>query len=142
MDVVGAAASLLTIIEVSLRVAKTAKGLCNDIEGAPLELRDLSTKLQLVHALLQEIVVLRPKLSDGDGEFLSLDFRMTLATALEQTHCVLEQAKKLYRYQGNRVGVRDRLRWALLDKGPVEKVLVQVRHAQGSLMVALQLLQL
>ncbi|KAI9875062.1 MAG: hypothetical protein M1830_008980, partial [Pleopsidium flavum] len=142
MDVVGTAASLITIIDVALRVAKAARNLYEDVEGAPVELRNVSNKLELVHSLLQQLLALRPELRDGAEEFLPLDFRLSLATALEQTSHAIKKANSVCRYRGGKVGVHTRLRWALIEKASMDKALVHLRGAESSLMVALQLLEL
>ncbi len=142
MDVVGTAASLVTILDVALRVTKAARNLAKDIEGAPVELRNVFNKLELVRSLLQQLLALRPELGDRAKEFLPLDFRMSLATALEQTSHAINKASTVCRYRGGRIGVRTRFRWALVEKTSVDKALVQLKGAESSLMLALQLLEL
>ncbi|MCJ1302398.1 hypothetical protein MMC08_005201, partial [Hypocenomyce scalaris] len=85
MDGVSAAASLASLVQVALILPSFAKETYRGIDNAPTELFSVAQNFALVRPLLQDLLKLRPALGGGDEQLLPLDFRMSLAFALEQS---------------------------------------------------------
>ena len=143
MEAAGAGASLIALVETALSVAKTSRDLCKAIHDAPNALRQFSNKLTLVQSLLNELLSLYPRLDESD-QLISPDLRTTLAFALEQSHAACQDLRNAcgYRNSDGEIGIRGRLKWALLEKASTREALERLHGAESTLTLVLQVLKL
>ena len=142
MEAIGAAASVITLIATARNVFNAGREMYEAIEEAPNELRSVFLKAQLVSSTLEQILVLRPRIGDGDAQFLPLDLRIGLALSLQMSHELLQKLKRLCVGTNGRGQMHLRLRWALLEKRAVDKILQQLGNAANDLALVLQVLHM
>lgn len=72
MDGVSAVASVLTVIEVAVKLSSAAWKLTRDIKGAPGELIDLQDELSRCRTIVADVSVTASKYDDGDPDSTAL----------------------------------------------------------------------
>ena len=75
-------------------------------------------------------------------EYIPQHTQFLLMNALEETSIGLRQLQSSFIGTGGRLGVRSRLKWTLVEKGPVETAQKRLETVKCSLMLVLQLLDL
>ena len=140
MEAIGAAASIFTILATARNVFNAGRVLYEAIDEAPNQLRSVSLKAKLVGSILEQVLALRPRMEDGDVQLLPLDLRISLALSLQMSHESLQKLKSLCGGTNERGHLHLRLRWALLEKRAVEKILQQLGDAEKDLVLVLQVL--
>lgn len=142
MEAVGAAAAIAELSGLSLKAGKAAKNLVQSFRNAPAEIIDLHSKLERLHALIQQIDMLCAEIPGTDSHMLlPSEHRMLLSFSLQKTLDSLTNIKSTCGTQAEgSSGLRDRLRWATLDKKKAQRFLQDVRLAESELDIMLQIL--
>lgn len=144
MEAVGAAAALAQLAGLSLQAGKAARSLTKSLLDAPAEITSLVSKVERLRILVAELDSLRTQLPETDGRvLLPLEHRAFLSLGLQKTLDSLGCIKSICDDQGDRShGVRNRLRWASLDKKKAQRLLQEARAAESELDFPLQILSL
>ncbi|KAK7750373.1 hypothetical protein SLS62_007672 [Diatrype stigma] len=146
MEAVGAAAAIAELSGLSLKAGKAAKGLVQSFRHAPAEIVELNSKLERLHALIQQIDMLCAELPAGTDSHMLLppEHRLLLSLNLQRTLDSLTKIKGACAgaqpAEEGYSGLRDRLRWATLDKKKAQRFLQDVRLAESELDIMLQIL--
>lgn len=144
MEAVGGAAAIAELSVLSLKAGKAAKSLVQSIRNAPAEIIELNFKIERLHALLQQIDLLCEDLPGTNPHMLvPPEHWVLLSFGLQKT---LDSLTKMNVNCGAQaegpLGLRDRLRWATLDKKKAQRFLEEVRQAEIDLNTMLHILEL
>ena len=141
MEVLGAVASVSQLIGTLIAVSKSAADLYEDFTDAPKEYQRIKDQLGNLYLRLDEIRSLYNELGDDErlisGQFRSLS-KATLSTVCQ----ALAAVQKALRHTPNDTSLGTRLRWALLDRSTMEKLLARLESAEQGLNSLLQILGL
>lgn len=130
------AAAALTLISAAVLLAKQAIEVLRAIEDSPTELKSLSETVATVPVILRQ-------LNSFDDDFLrDRELCAALRSALSNTETVLQRVKNACYDSGEDFRLRRRLRWALLEKKEVTKLISQLQTAQIGVFIALKPFQL
>ena len=135
MEVIGFAASVITLIETIGVITKTTTTLCRNIHDAPNELAALGVRLLMLQAELEALRYLTTAELD---KILPSTLRLSLLSTLHLGSETLEEILKGCEQSSGRSGLRGRLTWSLLDRSLVAKHLERLRSVEGSLSFLLQ----
>ena len=144
MEVVGALASLVQLVDLALSVAKTSQELYKSYQEAPATSKTVENQRVLLQSVLEGYTHLRPRL-DFDGSnssALPSDSRQMVANALSQVSEALQKLRTAldYREEGNTK--TSRIRWALSKRKAVKEAQSQLEKSKSTLMISLQLLSI
>lgn len=140
MEAVGAAAAIAELSGLSLRAGKAAKSLMQSFAHAPEEIIGLNTKLEHLRIMIHQIEILCAKLPTTESHILlPSEHRVLLTFSLQTTLDSLASLKSTEKTAEHQ-GVRERLRWAALDKRKAQRFLQEVRSAELELDFILQIL--
>jgi hypothetical protein len=140
MEAIGAAASLITLINTVSVAVKASIDICRNIRDAPAELTAFASHLLMIKA---ELEILRSCGPSMYQHFASPEAIAGLSAALDSTQATFqafEQACICIKRKAN--GKLSRMRWAYIDKPAVEKLFRQLRNTESSLNTVLNLLAL
>lgn len=142
MEGLAIATACLTLTKAAKSIGKTTREIYNAWDGAPEELADVATKIEILRKLLDGLRSLQTELTDDEDEILSrLD---PIKSALSATWKVVIELQKACQYQlpDKKVTTRVRIRWDFLEKRKVVELLTELRTAEGHLMLAMKPLEL
>lgn len=142
MDPAGSAASLITLLSAVIAITKTIADLIRRIQGAPEELQEISLKITIVRAQLEQLISIKACLGQSDDQTLSSVFRKTVESSLGATQRASLDIHDALQPLKDKAGLRTRVLWALLEQGKVENLLRKLRDVQQSLGVSLQILEM
>jgi hypothetical protein len=139
MEAIGAAASLITLIQVAGNVARQGSSLVSRYQHAPERLRRVADVVNLVYSELTIISNMRMDIANNglllppaDLESLSKTLQI-VADSFDAIHRALE-------VQRTKFGKRVRLRWALWDHTRSEELELRLQQSESSLSAILQLI--
>lgn len=138
---VGAAASLITLLDTSVKLAVAAKNLYQAIEQAPAEIRNLSDRLALTRAILDEILLLLPSSRNSPDELIPEHLKSVLILALEHSSDAIASVKRACKDMTGNKAFSRRIRWAIIERSAAKHAISRVHEAESSLGLAVQLLQ-
>lgn len=134
MELIAAAASLLTILEAAVSVSKSATEFCRNIREAPDELAHLSRRTLQTHARLNIQSHLHQGLCNREfGAFLPLDALKALKVDLENARASLEQSQCSGLIHVRQASAHQRVVWVLHEKRKVKKFLDNLRDVDENL---------
>lgn len=140
MEAVGAAAAIAELSGLSLRAGKAAKSLMQSFAHAPEEIVELNTKLERLRIMIQQIEFLCAELPTTETHILlPSEHRVLLTFSLQRTVDSLASLKSTAQ-TSERQGVREKLRWAALDKKKAHRFLQDIRSAELEMDFILQIL--
>lgn len=145
MEAVGAAAAIAELSGLSLKAGKVAKSLVHSFRNAPAEIIELNIKLERLHVLIQQLDMLCAELPGGTDSHVLLpsEHRQLLSVTLQKTLGSLTNIKGACggpQVEEGSMSLRDRLRWATLDKKKAQRFLQDVRVAESDMDTNLQIL--
>ena len=144
MEVVGAVASLVQLVELALSVAKTSKELYKSYQEAPATSKTVEKQRVLLQSVLEDYTHLRPYLNynDSNSSTLPLDSRQMVATALSQVSEALQKLRTALDYCEEGYTKTSRMRWALSKTKAVKEAQAQLEISKSTLTNSLLLLSI
>jgi hypothetical protein len=140
MEAVGAAAAIAELSGLSLRAGKAVKNLMQSFVHAPAEITELNGKIDRLYSLMQQIGLLCAELPAGDSDVLfPPQHRALISLSLQRTFDSLVGLKSSGQIR-NQNGVRERMRWAAMDKRKAQRFLESIQEAESELDFPLQVL--
>ncbi|KAK2756411.1 hypothetical protein FQN54_005303 [Arachnomyces sp. PD_36] len=144
MEGLAIATACLTLTKAAKSIGKTTREIYNAWDGAPEELADVATKIDILRKLLDGLRSLQTGLTDDEEEEEVLSRLDPIKSALSATWKVVVELQKACQYQlpDTKVTTRARIRWAFLEKRKVVELLAELRATEGHLMLAMKPLEL
>ncbi len=142
MDIVAGAASLATLIGVTITIGITTTNLVHNVRDAPKELHAIGFKLSALRSNLEQLRQIGEGLGYDDERILSEHFRQSIALSLHATVCAIGNVRRAFQPFEKGTSLQKRIRWALLVRSRVEKLLRELDSSQVGLCLALQILEL
>jgi DNA-binding transcriptional ArsR family regulator len=137
MDPIGSAASLITLLQTVAITAKAVTSFCRRVHDAPVELAALAVRLLVLQAELDALKYVQGL--DVD-KFLPEETRVLIMSALIKVDETINEIHEVCTRALGKVGVRGRLRWALLDHKTAKQHLERLRSVEATLTLLLQVL--
>jgi hypothetical protein len=143
-SIVGIAASVGQLADLSSRTALSAWSLLYTIIHAPAEVTQLATKLDRLTLMIEQVQKLNAEQSAANAEDLfPAAYRAILYNCLQSNADALQALKSLQPSQmTNSTTIKKRLHWALVDKRKARAILADLKDAKETLDVALSILGL
>ena len=133
MEVVGIAASLITLLGVTRKLSTDAKEISKAFKKAPAEIMEVVEEVSNVGSTLDQIHSLLLGIED-DYEPPS-DLRMGFEQALNQCDRALKRLGKVCRLEKDGARFRQRLNWALIERKQVDQAKKQIGRAERHLLL-------
>ncbi|KAL3298207.1 ankyrin unc44 [Colletotrichum asianum] len=143
MEALGAAAAIAQFVELSLKAGKLAHSVVSSFQHAPAEITELSLKLQSLHGLLIQVAALSDELPETQTQppLLPKHHLRMFSMGMENISDSLMRLESIITVSaGSSHGVRDRLRWAMLDKKKAQTILRDAQMVNDELSIMLQIL--
>ncbi|KAK0721279.1 hypothetical protein B0T21DRAFT_453661 [Apiosordaria backusii] len=132
---IGAAASIVQLLTLCANASRATRDLWDSYADAPAELRRLTTQIEMLQHVLQQIHDLGKDLSaEKLDDLFPSTHRLTITTVL-QDHA--RQLQDLRSFQRSPEAITSKLRWATLDKGKALRLLRAITVAEGDLTTCL-----
>ena len=136
MDPVSGVASVLTLIQVAAGVAGAATELFQKVHDAPSELAAVAAHLLLIQAELEQV----QQFQNTDYQrIISPETRCSLHLALSASRTTITALENAFPQPREKDGIRSKLRWALLDRSTIDKLLQRLQATESTLSTLLQL---
>lgn len=134
LSAIGAAASILQLIDASVQIGKTLRELFKDFKEEPQQVKAVQVDIDLVRLRLQS---LRNTLEDVDSaahlpQDLNDLFQASISCARKAFQSIEEVLDSLKNAWGGKT-VRSKIKWAIQDKKTVEYLRDQLCHAETGL---------
>jgi hypothetical protein len=144
MDSLGGAAACLTLIRATALVGEETTNLYRSCEDAPEELAAVSAKVTTMRMLLESLNEVRDHLIDDRDLVVTERTLVGLNNALKGTWAVVIKIQKACRYQdgAGKIATRTRFRWATVEKKKVTELMLQLKDAEHTLMLAMKPLEM
>ncbi|KAK1855977.1 ankyrin unc44 [Colletotrichum chrysophilum] len=143
MEALGAAAAIAQFVELSFKTGKLAHSVVSSFQHAPAEITKLRLKLQSLHDLLLQVAALCDELPETQAQLTLLpEHHMRMfAMGMESISDSLMRLEGIITVSaGASHGVRNRLRWAMLDKRKAQSILQDAQMVNDELSIMLQIL--
>lgn len=140
--IVGGVASFAQLLGHVIRISDTIAQFCDQIKDAPGNIARINDKLSILRRGLEEIQCF---LQDfDDGVILPPDLRQVLIQATSGIDSDIKDIRKACRVTSSAVQISfgERFRWALRQKGKMDKLLRRLELSEGNLDRAIQLINL
>lgn len=136
MDPVNGLASIITLLQVSAFLTKSAINLYQGLRDAPIELAAVVNHGALLQAQLAQLAQLSGvELAKSATADMLKGLQGLLAAASQNITEVEGLCSRLNKHDG----IRSRVQWVLLDKRTFEKAQARLRVTESSLTAALQI---
>ncbi len=133
-EIVGAIVAIAQLIGLCMKCEEQARSLLGSVINAPKELQQLNEKLLRLRLLLQNINDLSEDLENSSaGQLISNAHIGLVYGCLQSSMMTLDRLKALH----GDISVRQRLRWATLDKKKAKVILKELKESEEELNMAL-----
>ncbi|KAK8050882.1 hypothetical protein PG993_002267 [Apiospora rasikravindrae] len=140
MEAVGATAAIAQLAVMCLQAGKLANDLLTSFYQAPAEISNVSSKLERLHLLITQLESLVVQLPELESQvLLPPKHRVFLFFSLKKALDSLARIKSIHDSQPGQ-GLRNRLRWATLDKKRAQRLLQEAQTAESELDVLLHII--
>lgn len=141
MEVVGAVASIVTLVALAKEVWNLCSDLLHNYQDAPKELVRLSNQASLICLELE--CISRSQRAHGLTSSLTNEeswiFQQSLGTAKTSLAAIY---RSYQRYRGDKTRTSSRIAWTLFDRKSVEEHLLHLQKTETSLCVILQVINM
>lgn len=142
LTIIGGIASFAQLMGMTIKSCEVLAKFCLDFHDTPAELHRVRDKLSILKVGLDG---LQNFVGDvPDDSILPPDLRELLARAFEQIRgdiSMLESVRQVQSKESPK-SIRRRLRWALVDKHSMDKMVQHLRESESTLTGVIQLLNL
>ncbi|MCJ1249593.1 hypothetical protein MMC30_006819 [Trapelia coarctata] len=146
MDPLSFTASLITLVQLTATVGKSAVKLYHDVKDAPQDLEQTSARVLRAQERVSTLVrVYHTQLSRPgfEGELLISPQDLTpLRISIQSAQTYLDDIQQYFTHFDNKLGKRASLRWTFRDKDTVTKLLQHLREIEGELNALLMIMQI
>ncbi|KAF2494395.1 ankyrin [Lophium mytilinum] len=138
--VTGGIASIAQILVYTVKTVKVITDFCDDLRDAPTEFSRIKYRIILLQSILSSIHdALNASVDDG---LLPPQLRRITLDAIRSVYdsIINLQRKCLISEMTNEKTLKNRFKWVMLESRSAEKLLTQLRDAEGTLSTSMQLL--
>ena len=128
MEVVGAAASIVSIVVPAASLAQLAGSLYADLRGAPAHLDKLRNRVLVFHGIFDALAEIK-----NDALIPERD-KQSLLPITQEVEAILRDLEKKAAQLTKKRGFLVRIKWVVLDRKEVETIEAQL-HARESLLL-------
>jgi hypothetical protein len=141
MEVVGAVASIVTLVGLSKEIASIARDLLHGFHQAPTELVQISNHVALITLELECIDIVQQDNGQGSGIWLiSAESSILQQSLTIAKNSIMTTKRECEKYAGLEPKLSTRLSWALFDSKTMNVTLDQLQKTESHLLFVLQII--